>query len=70
MVKRTPAVNPGARSRLRRRESSPVSAYPTAKRGLNLVVALMLVILLSPVFAAVAIVMGLDMALERADRGP
>jgi lipopolysaccharide/colanic/teichoic acid biosynthesis glycosyltransferase len=46
-----------------------MEGYPRPKRALDVAVALLLVVLLSPVFAVVYLVMALDMLLSRVDRG-
>jgi lipopolysaccharide/colanic/teichoic acid biosynthesis glycosyltransferase len=46
-----------------------VEGYPGPKRALDVAVALILVVFLSPVFAVVYLAMALDMLLSRVDRG-
>ena len=47
-----------------------MTSYPTAKRVLDKVVAVTLLVLLSPVFAFLVVAMALDMLLRPRDRGP
>ena len=47
-----------------------MTSYPTAKRVLDKVVSVTLLVLLSPVFAFLVIAMALDMLLRPRDRGP
>jgi lipopolysaccharide/colanic/teichoic acid biosynthesis glycosyltransferase len=45
-------------------------SYPAPKRVLDESISVVLLVLLSPVFAFLFVAMGLDMALRRSDRGP
>jgi lipopolysaccharide/colanic/teichoic acid biosynthesis glycosyltransferase len=45
-------------------------SYPAAKRILDVTIALVLLLVASPVFAFLFLAIGLDMALRSADRGP
>ena len=47
-----------------------MTSYPTAKRVLDKVVSVTLLVLLSPVFAFLVVAMALDMLLRPRDRGP